>query len=188
MEIASRRRAAGRGCRAQSCMGDRRSGVQSGLTSVMSCAVRFGTGAAARVLLRACLRGHHGRADGHPAGPERRQADGSDRSALARSRCPAAVGGGRTGPRVDVALAAGRDRRASAPRAGIPFAGHHGAGSRWWPQAACRRWAATALACSPTPQLVGLSTLVSIGWLDVTGDGAAIYVPHTCDGLRGPAA
>ena len=36
------------------------------------------------------------------------------------------------------------------------------------------------------PQLVGLSTRIFTGWLDVTSDGAAVYAPHTSKGFIAP--
>src|ERR1700722_9721247 len=36
------------------------------------------------------------------------------------------------------------------------------------------------------PQLVGLSTRVFTGWLDVSSDGTAVYAPHTSKGFVAP--
>jgi hypothetical protein len=41
------------------------------------------------------------------------------------------------------------------------------------------------LAHAYRPQLVGLSTRVFTGWLDVSGDGA-VYAPHTSKGFVAP--
>jgi hypothetical protein len=42
------------------------------------------------------------------------------------------------------------------------------------------------LAHAYRPQLVGLSTRTFTGWLEVTGDGAAVYAPHTTKGFVAP--
>jgi hypothetical protein len=36
------------------------------------------------------------------------------------------------------------------------------------------------------PQLVGLSTRMFTGWLDVASDGGAVYAPHTSKGFMAP--
>jgi hypothetical protein len=41
------------------------------------------------------------------------------------------------------------------------------------------------LAHAYRPQLVGLSTRVFTGWLQVSADGA-VYAPHTCKGFMAP--
>jgi hypothetical protein len=42
------------------------------------------------------------------------------------------------------------------------------------------------LAHAYRPQLIGLSTRIFTGWLDVTDDGAAVYAPHTSRGFVAP--
>lgn len=42
------------------------------------------------------------------------------------------------------------------------------------------------LAHAYRPQLVGLSTRIFTGWLDVAGDGTAVYAPHTAKGFVAP--
>jgi hypothetical protein len=44
------------------------------------------------------------------------------------------------------------------------------------------------LAHSYHPHLVGLSTRMFTGWLEVAADGAAVYAPHTSKGFRAPPA
>jgi hypothetical protein len=106
-----------------------------------------------------------------------------------------------TGPRVDVAKAAARiamlPHRVLAYRGadGFPvvvpvqFAGHDNAGLRLavagglLPPGGRR---AGLLAHGYRPQLVGLSTRIFTGWLDVTSDGAAVYAPHTSKGFIAP--
>ena len=106
-----------------------------------------------------------------------------------------------TGPRVDVDRAAGRiamlPHRVLAYQGadGFPVvvpvevAGHDGAGLRLavpgglLPPGGRR---AGMLAHAYRPQLIGLSTRIFTGWLDVTGDGAAVYAPHTSRGFVAP--
>lgn len=38
------------------------------------------------------------------------------------------------------------------------------------------------------PHLVGLSTRMFTGWLEVAADGAAVHAPHTSKGFRAPPA
>lgn len=114
---------------------------------------------------------------------------------------PQAPPAGGTGPRVDVSRAAGRiaalPHRVLAYRGadGFPvvvpveFAGHDGAGLRLVTPGGLlppggRR--AGLLAHAYQPQLVGLSTRIFTGWLEVTGDSAAIYAPHTSKGFMAP--
>jgi hypothetical protein len=105
-----------------------------------------------------------------------------------------------TAPRVDVAKAAGRiatlPHRVLAYRGadGFPvivpvqIAGHDEAGLRLvvpgglLPPGGRR---ADLLAHAYRPQLVGLSTRLFTGWLDVSGDGA-VYAPHTSKGFVAP--
>ena len=111
---------------------------------------------------------------------------------------PPSAGG--TGPRVDVAKAAGRigalPHRVLAYRGadGFPvivpvqIAGHDAAGLRLVAPAGLlppggRR--AGLLAHAYRPQLIGLSTRIFTGWLEVTGDGA-VYAPHTAKGFVAP--
>jgi hypothetical protein len=106
-----------------------------------------------------------------------------------------------TGPRVDVDRAAGRigmlPHRLLAYRGadGFPvvvpveLAGHDPAGlqlvvPRGLLPPGGRR--AGLLAHAYRPQLVGLSTRTFTGWLEVTGDGAAVYAPHTTKGFVAP--
>jgi hypothetical protein len=106
-----------------------------------------------------------------------------------------------TGPRVDVDRAAGRigmlAHRLLAYRGadGFPvvvpveLAGHDRAGlqlvvTRGLLPPGGRR--AGLLAHAYRPQLVGLSTRTFTGWLEVTGDGAAVYAPHTTRGFVAP--
>jgi len=108
--------------------------------------------------------------------------------------------GNGTSPRVDVAKAAGRiatlPHRVLAYRGadGFPvivpvqIAGHDRAGLRLVAAAGLlpaggRR--AGLLAHAYRPQLVGLSTRVFTGWLEVSGDGA-VYAPHTSKGFVAP--
>ena len=42
------------------------------------------------------------------------------------------------------------------------------------------------LAHAYRPQLIGLATRTFTGWLDVAGDGTAIYSPHTSKGFVAP--
>jgi hypothetical protein len=42
------------------------------------------------------------------------------------------------------------------------------------------------LAHTYRPELVGLATRVLTGWLDVDGEGAAVYAPHTTKGFVAP--
>ena len=106
-----------------------------------------------------------------------------------------------TGPRVDVTGIAGRitalPHRVLAFRGadGFPvvvpveLAGHDADGLRLvdthglLPPGGRR---AGLLAHSYRPQLVGLSTRVLTGWLDVADDGAAVYAPHTSKGFTAP--
>jgi hypothetical protein len=105
-----------------------------------------------------------------------------------------------TGPRVDVAKAAGRiatlPHRVLAYRGadGFPvivpvqIAGHDGTGLRLVVApgllpAGGRR--AGLLAHAYRPQLVGLSTRIYTGWLQVSRDGA-VYAPHTSKGFAAP--
>jgi hypothetical protein len=106
-----------------------------------------------------------------------------------------------TGPRVDVGRAAGRiaalPHRVLAYQgadgfpvvAPVELAGHDGAGLRLVTPGGLlppggRR--AGLLAHAYRAQLVGLSTRIFTGWLEVTGDGAAIYAPHTSKGFMAP--
>jgi hypothetical protein len=106
-----------------------------------------------------------------------------------------------TGPRVDVGRAAGRigmlPHRLLAYRGADDFpvvvpvelAGHDQAGlqlvvPRGLLPPGGRR--AGLLAHAYRPQLVGLSTRTFTGWLEVTGDGAAVYAPHTTRGFVAP--
>ena len=106
-----------------------------------------------------------------------------------------------TGPRVDVDRAAGRigvlPHRVLAYRGadGFPvvvpvqLAGHDAAGLRLVTASGLlppggRR--AGLLAHAYHPQLVGLSTRTFTGWLEVTGDGTAVYAPHTSKGFVAP--
>jgi hypothetical protein len=106
-----------------------------------------------------------------------------------------------TGPRTDVDRAAGRiatlPHRALAYRGsdGFPvvvpvdLAGHDGTGLRLvaapglLPPGGRR---AGLLAHAYRPQLVGLSTRIFTGWLEVPPDGAAVYAPHTSKGFIAP--
>src|SRR6266851_260542 len=105
------------------------------------------------------------------------------------------------GPRVDVDKAAGRiatlPHRVLAYRGadGFPvvvpveIAGHDDQGLRLLAAAGLlplggRR--AGLLAHAYRPHLVGLGTRVFTGWLDVPGDGAAVYAPHTSKGFVAP--
>lgn len=105
------------------------------------------------------------------------------------------------GPRVDVDKAAGRiatlPHRVLAYRGadGFPvvvpveIAGHDDQGLRLLAAAGLlppggRR--AGLLAHAYRPHLVGLATRVFTGWLDVPGDGAAVYAPHTSKGFVAP--
>ena len=108
-----------------------------------------------------------------------------------------------TGPRVDVNRAAGRiamlPHRLLAYRGadGFPVvvpvevAGHDAAGLQLvvpnglLPPGGRR---AGMLAHAYRPQLVGLSTRVFTGWLDVASDGTAVYAPHTSKGFVAPPA
>jgi len=106
-----------------------------------------------------------------------------------------------TGPRVDVDRAAGRiavlPHRLLAWRGadGFPvmvpveLAGHDAAGLRLVVPSGLlppggRR--AGLLAHAYRPQLVGLSTRIFTGWLEVTSDGSAVYAPHTTKGFVAP--
>lgn len=108
-----------------------------------------------------------------------------------------------TGPRVDVAKAAGRigvlPHRVLAYRGadGFPVivpvqvAAHDQAGLRLVAAGGLlppggRR--AGLLAHAYRPQLIGLSTRIFTGWLEVSGDGAAVYAPHTSKGFVAPPA
>lgn len=108
-----------------------------------------------------------------------------------------------TGPRVDVAKAAGRigvlPHRVLAYRGadGFPVivpvqvAGHDQAGLRLVAAGGLlppggRR--AGLLAHAYRPQLIGLSTRIFTGWLEVSADGAALYAPHTSKGFVAPPA
>ena len=106
-----------------------------------------------------------------------------------------------TGPRADVDRAAGRiamlPHRVLAYRGadGFPVvvpvevAGHDAAGLRLvvpgglLPPGGRR---AGMLAHAYRSQLVGLSTRIFTGWLDVTSDGTAVYAPHTSKGFVAP--
>ena len=105
------------------------------------------------------------------------------------------------GPRVDVAKAAGQltglPHRVLAYRGadGYPVvvpiepAGHDQRGlllvdpGRLLPPGGRR---AGLLAHAYRPQLVGLSTRVFTGWLEVADDGTAVYAPHTSKGFVAP--
>jgi hypothetical protein len=106
-----------------------------------------------------------------------------------------------TGPRVDVGRAAGKmarlPHRVIAYRGGdgypvvapVELAGHDSRGihlvdERRLLPAGGRR--AGLLAHAYRPQLVGLSTRVFTGWLDVSDDGSACYAPHTEKGFTAP--
>jgi hypothetical protein len=106
-----------------------------------------------------------------------------------------------TGPRVDVDRAAARisglPHRLLAYRGadGLPvvvpveFAGHDAAGLQLVAAAGLlppggRR--AGLLAHAYRPQLVGLGTRTFTGWLEVAGDGSAVYAPHTSKGFMAP--
>lgn len=106
-----------------------------------------------------------------------------------------------TRPRVDVDRAAGQIGMlahrllAYRGRDGFPvvvpvrLAGHDQAGLRLVPAPGLlppggRR--AGLLAHAYRAQLVGLSTRTFTGWLEVTGDGAAVYAPHTSKGFVAP--
>ncbi len=109
--------------------------------------------------------------------------------------------GNGTGPRADVDRAAGRiamlPHRVLAYRGadGFPVvvpvqvAGHDAAGLRLvvpgglLPPGGRR---AGMLAHAYRPQLVGLSTRIFTGWLEVTSDGTAVYAPHTSRGFVAP--
>ena len=70
----------------------------------------------------------------------------------------------------------------------VQIAGHDGAGLRLVVAAGLlppggRR--AGLLAHAYRPQLVGLSTRIFTGWLEVSGD-AAVYAPHTSKGFVAP--
>jgi hypothetical protein len=106
-----------------------------------------------------------------------------------------------TGPRVDVAGIAGR--MAALPHRVLAFrgadgfpvvvpvelAGHDANGLRLvdshglLPPGGRR---AGFLGHAYRPQLVGLSTRVLTGWLDVADDGSAVYAPHTSKGFTAP--
>ena len=106
-----------------------------------------------------------------------------------------------TGPRLDVDQAAGRigglPHRVLAYRGAdgapvvvpVQLAGHDRTGLRLvtpdglLPPGGRR---AGLLAHAYRPQVVGLSTRTFTGWLDVTGDGAAVYAPHTSKGFVAP--
>jgi len=105
------------------------------------------------------------------------------------------------GPRVDVGRTAGQlsslAHRLLAWRGadGFPvvvpvaLAGYDGAGLRLVAPAGLlpaggRR--AGLLAHSYRPHLVGLTTRILTGWLDVAEDGAALYAPHTSKGFMAP--
>lgn len=106
-----------------------------------------------------------------------------------------------TGPRVDVAQAAGRigmlAHRVLAYRGGdgfpvvvpVQLGGHDAAGLRLvaapgvLPPGGRR---AGLLAHAYRPRLVGLSTGVFTGWLEVAADGTAVYAPHTSRGFVAP--
>jgi len=106
-----------------------------------------------------------------------------------------------TGPRIDVGRAVGRiamlPHRVLAYRGsdGFPvvvpvdLAGHDGAGLRLVAAAGLlppggRR--AGLLAHAYRPQLIGLSTRVFTGWLEVSAEGDAVYAPHTSKGFIAP--
>lgn len=106
-----------------------------------------------------------------------------------------------TGPRVDVARAAGRiavlPHRVLAYRGGdgfpvvvaVQLGGHDATGLRLvaapglLPSGGRR---AGLLAHAYRPQLVGLSTRIFTGWLEVAADGTAVYSPHTSKGFVAP--
>jgi hypothetical protein len=106
-----------------------------------------------------------------------------------------------TAPRVSVTKAAGQTtmlpHRLLAYRGpdGLPviipvdMAGHDSAGLRLvvspglLPPGGRR---AGLLAHSYRPQLVGLSTRMFTGWLDVDAEGCVVYAPHTSRGFRAP--
>jgi hypothetical protein len=107
-----------------------------------------------------------------------------------------------TGPRIDVARVAGRltmlPHRVLAYRGGdgfpvvvaVQFGGHDAAGLRLvaapglLPSGGRR---AGLLAHAYRPQLVGLSTRIFTGWLEVAADGTAFYSPHTSKGFVAPS-
>jgi hypothetical protein len=106
-----------------------------------------------------------------------------------------------TGPRIDVDRVAGRiatlPHRVLAYRGrdGFPvavaveLAGHDAAGLRLVTAAGllppgARR--AGLLTHAYRPQLIGLSTRVFTGWLEVSADGGAVYAPHTSRGFVAP--
>ena len=106
-----------------------------------------------------------------------------------------------SGPRVDVARAAGRiamlPHRVLAYRGGdgfpvvvpVELGGHDNTGLRLVAATGLlppggRR--AGLLAHAYRPQFVGLSTRTFTGWLEVTPDGTATYAPHTSRGFVAP--
>jgi hypothetical protein len=109
--------------------------------------------------------------------------------------------GNGTAPRVDTGRAAGRiaglPHRVLAYRGadGFPvvvpveLAGHDGTGLRLaaapglLPPGGRR---AGLLTHAYHPQLVGLSTRIFTGWLEVSAHGAAVYAPHTARGFIAP--
>ena len=106
-----------------------------------------------------------------------------------------------TGPRVDVARAAGRiamlPHRVLAYRGGdgfpvvvaVQLGGHDAAGLRLVAAPGLLPFGgrrAGLLAHAYRPQLVGLSTRIFTGWLEVAADGAAVYSPHTSKGFVAP--
>ena len=88
------------------------------------------------------------------------------------SRLPtAAATGSRGGPRVELAGQGGRGGLALVAAPGLLPAGGLRAG---------------LLAHAYRPQLIGLSTRVFTGWLEVPADGAAIYATYTSKGFIAP--
>ena len=123
---------------------------------------------------------------------------GADQPAAAPPQAPPKGG---TGPRVDVARTAGQlsglTHRVLAWRGvdGFPvvvpvaLAGHDATGLHLVAApgllpAGGRR--AGLLGHAFRPQLVGLATRILTGWLDVAGDGSAVYAPHTSKGFMAP--
>jgi hypothetical protein len=134
--------------------------------------------------------------DLHAAGPPSVAGD-----ALPGAPAPQAPPKNGTGPRLDVAEAAGRTARlphrvlAYRGADGFPvivpieLAGHDERGfhlfdTRGLLPPGGRR--AGLLTHAYRPQLVGLGTRVFTGWLDVGDDGSATYAPHTSKGFSAP--
>ena len=70
----------------------------------------------------------------------------------------------------------------------VELAGHDAAGLRLVTPDGMLRPGRRAglLAHAYRPQLIGLATRTFTGWLDVAGDGTAIYAPHTSKGFVAP--